>query len=599
MIGERARLAARVMIAMLLAGIVLATVVFYEMRYGGPISQRVALQDELVADVLPPPAFMVESYLDVALAIRDPDHAGPVIDELKSRRSEFEARKVYWHNAPVAAELRPDLDAVLTAADTFWQIVDTHVLPSLAAHDRAGMERAFEFELTPAYHAQRDQVHKLVALASTLHERERIYDERVVIAALAFLAFMGCTSVAVILYAKRWIERIVLGPLITTAETIHAMADGDNGIAIGGTERGDEIGVMARAMEVFQAAGKAREQATADREHAIGELSTALSHLASKDLEYKLFDAFPPEYEMLRGDFNAAVESLAAALRSVRVGAANVTGSIAEIRAAADDLSQRNEQQAARVAESGSAMNSVTASVRETAQGAAKVRSAMEAVHREANDGGHVVRDAVAAMAAIEQSSQEIAQIINVIDGIAFQTNLLALNAGVEAARAGEVGKGFAVVATEVRALAQRSAAAAQDIKGLITNSGQQVEAGVELVGRTGEKLGGIVERIADISDLVTEIAAAADRQAGSLEQVNVAVGEMDMMTQQNAAMVEQSSASTASLSAEAERLSQLVRTFRTRDVQNRPAHVAQPGRLRRTSALEEEREPVRLAVAS
>jgi methyl-accepting chemotaxis protein len=192
------------------------------------------------------------------------------------------------------------------------------------------------------------------------------------------------------------------------------------------------------------------------------------------------------------------------------------------------------------------------------------VQRAIAEAHREATEGGVVVSRATQAMAAIENSAQEISQIINVIDGIAFQTNLLALNAGVEAARAGDAGKGFAVVANEVRALAQRSAEAAKDIKVLITASGGQVANGVELVGETGKLLDKIVSSVGDVTTLVSSIADSASRQAVSLQEVNASVSEMDRMTQQNAAMVEQSTAAARSLAGEAEDLTRMVSRFST-----------------------------------
>jgi methyl-accepting chemotaxis protein len=245
-------------------------------------------------------------------------------------------------------------------------------------------------------------------------------------------------------------------------------------------------------------------------------------------------------------------------------------------------------------------MDAVTGIVQETATGAQAVTQTIALADREAGEGGDVVRRAIEAMAAIELSAQEIGQIISVIDGIAFQTNLLALNAGVEAARAGEAGKGFAVVATEVRALAQRSADAAQSIKALITTSGEQVGAGVELVRESGTRLEAIVRRISEISALIGGIDGSATRQAVNLGQINGAMREMDRMTQQNAAMVEESSAATRSLAAEAVRLNELVATFRTRDITNRPTRVAVPDNLRRRTTVDSPvAAPAPLALAS
>jgi len=235
-----------------------------------------------------------------------------------------------------------------------------------------------------------------------------------------------------------------------------------------------------------------------------------------------------------------------------------------EISQASDDLSRRTEQQAASLEETAAALDEITATVNKTADGARQASSVVQSARGDAEKSGHVVRDAVAAMNAIEQSSTQIGNIIGVIDEIAFQTNLLALNAGVEAARAGDAGRGFAVVASEVRALAQRSAEAAKEIKTLISASGQQVGAGVNLVGQTGEALQRIVSRVAEIDGLVSEISASAQEQATGLQQVNTAVNQMDQVTQQNAAMVEQSTAASHSLAQEADVLAASVSRFRT-----------------------------------
>jgi methyl-accepting chemotaxis protein len=248
--------------------------------------------------------------------------------------------------------------------------------------------------------------------------------------------------------------------------------------------------------------------------------------------------------------------SIAETTQGVRSGAGELTH-------AADNLSHRTEQQASSLEETAAALDQITATVRKTAENSGTARETVRAAKDEAERSTVVVRDTVGAMSGIEASSRQIGTIIGVIDEIAFQTNLLALNAGVEAARAGEAGRGFAVVATEVRALAQRSADAAREIKALVAASERQVETGVALVSGTGQALGRIVEQVVKLNGLVTEIAGAAQEQAVGLQQVNTAMTTMDRATQENAAMVEQSTAASHSLVDEAETLARLVGQFR------------------------------------
>lgn len=310
----------------------------------------------------------------------------------------------------------------------------------------------------------------------------------------------------------------------------------------------------------------------------LGQMGEALEKLSNGDLSARM-NGLPEVYARAENDFNSAMTALQQTISGVVSGIQSITNASSEIKAASDDLALRNEQQAASLEETAAAMNQVTGSVKETAGNADEVQNAIAVAHREATDGGIVVKRAIEAMAAIEGSAQQIAQITNVIDGISFQTNLLALNAGVEAARAGDAGKGFAVVANEVRALAQRSADAAKDIKDLITTSTDQVDAGVGLVGETGTLLERIVGSVGEINDLVRGIAAAANAQAVNLQQVNSAVGEMDRMTQQNAAMVEQSTAAARGLADEASSLSRLVAQFQAGQPSNEALVFAPPSR--------------------
>ncbi len=301
----------------------------------------------------------------------------------------------------------------------------------------------------------------------------------------------------------------------------------------------------------------------AERQQAVvASLANGLSKLSSGDLTFRLRDAFSAEYEQLRSDFNDAVTALQDTMQGIVRSVHGIGSGAGEISSATNDLARRTEQQAASLEQTAAAIDELTSTVRNSADGAERARQAVQATQGNADRGGAVVVEAIAAMNEIERSAGEISQIIGVIDEIAFQTNLLALNAGVEAARAGDAGKGFAVVASEVRALAQRSAEAAKEIKALISASGEHVGQGVTLVGQTGEALKQIVAQISDISSVVTSIASSAKEQATGLGEINVAVNQMDQFTQQNAAMVEQGNAASDGLAKEARDLSVMVGRF-------------------------------------
>ena len=325
----------------------------------------------------------------------------------------------------------------------------------------------------------------------------------------------------------------------------------------------------------------AQADITTQQSTVVSELAAGLSRLAGGDLTCQLEQAFSASYDGLRTDFNTAVDRLHDAIGSVVGNAAALQSGAAEIAQASDDLSRRTEQQAASLEETAAALDEITATVGKTAAGAKQAGSTVATAKNDAVRSGTVVSDAVSAMGEIERSAHEISQIIGVIDEIAFQTNLLALNAGVEAARAGEAGRGFAVVASEVRALAQRSATAAKEIKALIQTSGEQVQRGVALVGATGEALTRITGQVGEVHDAIAEIAASAQEQATGLLQVNAAVNQMDQVTQQNAAMVEQSTAASHALSQETAELIQLTQLFRLRQTKAAPAagrqRVAKP----------------------
>jgi len=359
-------------------------------------------------------------------------------------------------------------------------------------------------------------------------------------------------------------KKLICDPYVSTVVRMEGLAAGDNGTPIPYVHHKDCVGRMSRAILIFKDNAEAREVADRQLQEVVGEVTTALGHLRDGDLGYaiRINEALGEKANAISRAFNEATTELSRILARVASAAGNVLTGASEIRSASDDLAARTEQQAASLRDSAQAMAEVTQMVQKTATNAGEVGLQVGEAHAAASDGGDVVQRAVQAMHAIQKSASEITNIIDVIDGIAFQTNLLALNAGVEAARAGDAGKGFAVVANEVRALAQRSADAAKDIKELITASTASVSDGVALVDETGSVLLQIGDRVAAVNSRIAEISASVQAQASRLQQVNLAVGEMDKMTQQNAAMVEESTAAARSLADEANDLATVVQRF-------------------------------------
>jgi methyl-accepting chemotaxis protein len=317
------------------------------------------------------------------------------------------------------------------------------------------------------------------------------------------------------------------------------------------------------------AAREAKRQADAEREKAaleerlvVERVAKGLEALAARRLDNDLVEAFPPRHEILRADFNRALRVLSDALAQIRDAGQNVAAQADVIASGSAHLSGRVERQAATLEETAAAHSEVTANVQKTLEASRDTAGLVAQTTTSARQSREIVTQAVDAIRAIEQSAGQISKATSVIDEIAFQTNLLALNAGVEAARAGEAGRGFAVVASEVRALAQRSAAAAKEIKGLIDSSTRAVAKGVGLVTLTGENLHAIVDQVAVVAERVHDIAATAERQAVSLQEVNVAIGELDTVTQQNAAAADQNAQSCSELTAIAIKLMSLVDRF-------------------------------------
>lgn len=390
--------------------------------------------------------------------------------------------------------------------------------------------------------------------------------------------------------------RSIAAVIRRTTETMGRLAAGDTSIEVEGQARADEIGAVARAVQVFRDNAMERlrlqEETEANRslsekeqiereqektrdagdvQFAVDSLALALAKLADGDVSYRISQPFIARLDGVRSDFNNSAEKLQSALNRVADNARAINGGANEVKSAADDLAKRTGQQAAALEETAAALEEITTTVKDSSKRAQEVGQLVARAKTGAEQSGDIVHKAVMAMEHISRSAGEISNIIGVIDEIAFQTNLLALNAGVEAARAGDAGKGFAVVAQEVRELAQRSATAAREIKELITASNGQVDQGVQLVSQTGNALQTIVSEVQEIDLHIAAIVEASQEQSSGLDQINTAVNQMDQDTQKNAAMVEESTAASHSLAREVASLNELLSQFRLAGERNAP----------------------------
>ncbi|MGV2166817.1 methyl-accepting chemotaxis protein [Agrobacterium sp. 16-172Ci] len=412
------------------------------------------------------------------------------------------------------------------------------------------------------------------------------------VATLAVLAIMTLIGI--------FVSASLTKPLTGLAGLMERLNGGENNIEIKAVSRGDEIGTMARALESFRQGilDKQRMEAESHRkseeldeeraqremekarsakelEEAVDALATGLANLAAGRLDLRIDKSFVPSLDHLRIDFNNSMAGLEATISNIGESANAIRSGSGELKSASEDLSRRTERQAAALEEAAAALGDMTQAVNLSLSRCNVAVEATAGTMQDAHKSTAVVKEAIVAMERIETSSAKIRQIIDVIDQIAFQTNLLALNAGVEAARAGEAGKGFAVVAQEVRELAQKSAAAARDITTLIATSAGDVESGVALVLKTGESLEQIQKRIQSVNDQIGEIATASREQSGRLSEINASVNELDHVTQQNAAMVEETTAAAFSLSSEADGLTEQVGQFSVGGLRQRDQRYA------------------------
>jgi methyl-accepting chemotaxis protein len=590
--------------AALAAGVAVAVTIgvlsFNQLHVGGPVYTKIVEGKDLVADILPPPAYVIEAYLEATLAL---DRAKPLADSragLKKLHDDYDDRRKYWQDSGLDGAIKQKLTQTSHAQVTrFWTAVEQNLMPALEKNDQAAAARAYA-DVTQAYQEHRKVIDAIVSDSEALNKSIESDAARQSSIVFWTVAAVIAGLFALLAIGIAMINRYVVKPIAGLTAVMTTVSGGNLKVEIPATGRADEVGEMANALLIFRDAaveklrleGQTAEQreeaenerrrnedmqtrAAEEQTRAVESLAHGLRSLSSGDLTFRLPDEFPEDYRQIRDDFNSAMSGLRDTIQAIATTTREVAVTAAEISTSTTNLSQRTEQQAAGLEETTASMEQISATVKKNAQNAQQADTFAASTRDVADRSGAVVAQAVGAMAKIEESSRKISDIISVIDEIARQTNLLALNAAVEAARAGEAGRGFAVVASEVRSLAQRSAQAAKDIKDLITSSSGQVQEGVELVNRAGGSLNDIVESIKKVAQIISEIAAASAEQSTGIDQVNTALTQMDEVTQQNSALVEENAAAAKSLEAQSQGMNERVSFFRL--------DGAQPGGRART----------------
>ncbi|MEJ7805581.1 MAG: methyl-accepting chemotaxis protein [Telluria sp.] len=484
----------------------------HELKVSGPIYNRIVESKDLIADILPPPEYIIESYL-VTLQLfetTEKTDQDKLIERLKALKGEYDTRHDYWQKQKLETALN---DALLNQAHmpaaAFYAATFNEYIPAIQKQEKEAATAAM-VKMKQSYETHRTAINQVVDMAIKRAGHDENQAKTIIQSSTLLLLAMLAVSLAVSVVVAILISRSILRPLNQAVQVAQTVASGDlsENIVVQST---DETGLLFQALK----------------------------------------------------DMNG---SLAKIVGEVRAGTDSISDASRQIASGNMDLSSRTETQASSLEETASSMEELTSTVKQNADNANQARGLAVTASEVALRGGSEVSQVVATMGSINASSKKIVDIIGVIDGIAFQTNILALNAAVEAARAGEQGRGFAVVASEVRNLAQRSAGAAKEIKALIGDSVEKVDAGTKLVNQAGATMDEVVASVKRVSDIISEIAAASQEQTSGIDQINQAIIQMDHVTQQNAALVEEAAAAAESMQNQTESLSQVVSVFKLSD---------------------------------
>ncbi|HEY8025740.1 MAG TPA: methyl-accepting chemotaxis protein [Burkholderiaceae bacterium] len=482
-----------------------------DLKVNGPVYQRIVQGKDLIADILPPPEYIIESYL-VTLQMIDaaPTERKALIDNLKVLKSDYDTRHIYWANEHLDTVLSEQLlQKADQPAQEFYKIAFDQFLPALEKDDKAAVTSALTI-MKARYAEHRNEINKLVGLANKRNESDE-------------------SGAKTQITSSTWLMAGILFASVSLA-----------------------------ALFLMRIAGKLVRQLGGEPAYA----AAITARIAAGDLTGEIDTHKSTEDSLLMAMKNMR-DSLARIVTEVRIGTENIATASGQISSGNMELSSRTEGQASALEQTAASMEELTSTVKQNAENSYEANLMAKSASQIAIKGGSVVAQVVETMGSINESSKKIVDIIGVIDGIAFQTNILALNAAVEAARAGEQGRGFAVVASEVRNLAQRSAAAAKEIKTLIGNSVEKIDVGAQLVDEAGKTMDEVVASVRRVTDIIGDITNASNEQTSGIAQINQAIMHMDSATQQNSAMVEEAASAARSLHEQADSLSRLVRVFK------------------------------------